>query len=68
MTKKMHNVLRRLEEQSCSEASAIAECLRDIASNGEEAAADQFLLTCANELRGWAQFVIDAMKPQKKGR
>lgn len=64
MTREFDLILKVLEQSSTSEGIAIAECLRGIDEGGSEEdvqAEDSttFLLSCAEELRGWAQFVID---------
>lgn len=66
MTREFDLILKVLEQSSTSEGIAIAECLRGIDENGSDEdvqatgeASTTFLLSCAEELRGWAQFVID---------
>jgi hypothetical protein len=62
MTKKMETILTELENSGASEAMAVAEFLRDVASNGELQERNKFLVACAEEIRDWAQFVVIKMR------
>ena len=69
LSQKMDEVLQELEDSGTTEGRAIAETLRGIASNARndedpewDMASDTFLLVCAQELRDWAQQVINQFK------
>ena len=62
---KVQKALHELWRSGTSEGKAVAECLNDIASNGDEQATDAFLLTCAEEIRDWANAFIDKIREQK---
>ncbi len=59
MSPKLEAILASLDSACASEAAAVAECLRTIASNGGEQSEDAFLLVCAEEIKGWATEVIN---------
>ena len=62
LTPAARQVLRELEEQGSSEASAVAECLRNIADNGQGQETDAFLATCALEIAQHALAVPLALR------
>lgn len=51
--------LRQMQQSSQTEQIAIADCLLDIAENGDDDDNDDFLLAVAEELRDSAQAVIN---------
>lgn len=51
--------LRQMQQSSQTEQIAIADCLLDIAENGDDDDDDDFLLAVAEELRDSAQAVIN---------
>ena len=53
--------LQELFMSGDSQAYAVADCLNDIASNGDEKATDEFLVTCAEEIIAAADRVIQAV-------
>ena len=54
---KLKAIIKTLEDQSASEASAIAEVLRDTEADAESAAG------IAAEFVGWGRFVLEKLKP-----
>jgi hypothetical protein len=42
--------------------------LRTIAENDEDQAKDTYLIECAKEIKGWADFFIKEMKNKKRRR
>ena len=62
---KVRNALHELWRSDTSEGKAVAECLNDIASNGDEQATDACFLTCAEEIRDWANTFIDKIRERK---
>lgn len=50
ISEKLEALLLQLEESGDSQKLAVADCLRTIASNGDEQATDKFIACCANEL------------------
>lgn len=67
ISEKMETVLKALENSCTTEATAVAECLRGIATNQNDDDdipydSDAFLLACAEEIREWALMVIQRVK------
>lgn len=66
LSRKAKKILEELAEQGCTEASAVAETLNDIASNGDESATDKALAECAHEIAGWARNAERRLTKKKK--
>jgi len=62
LSDKASEVLTQLAESGQSESIDVADCLNTIAENGEEQAADEYLVGCAEEMIEAAQAVITALK------
>lgn len=68
LSRKARCLLRHLTNQSCAEATAIAEYLNDAIEDGpDDQEPDEFLVVCAEELRDWAQLVIDTLEADGPG-
>jgi hypothetical protein len=61
ISRKAKYIIDLLGTQGSSEATAVSDCLREIASNGGGQAEDEHLVSCAEEIRNWAQCFIDRM-------
>lgn len=59
MSERLDHILKAMSRSGQTEQIAVADCLLDIAKNGD---GDEFLLVCAEEIRDAAQAVIDRMK------
>lgn len=66
LSAKMQEILEELDSSGSSEAIAVADCLNTIAENGDDQATDEHMLCCAEEIRDYAQRVIDNLGPTKK--
>ena len=62
MSEKLADILERMARSGQTEQIAVAECLIDIAQNGD---GDDFLLVCAEEIRDAAQEIITQMTKVK---
>ena len=62
MSEKLADILKRMARSGQTEQIAVAECLLDIAQNGD---GDDFLLVCAEEIRDAAQWIITQMTKEK---
>lgn len=58
---RIHQIIRHLEQQSATEAWTVAEMLGDIL-NDDEDVSPEFLVTCLNELIGWAKYAKKELK------
>ena len=56
MSERLADILKRMAKSGQTEQITVAECLLDIAQDGDS---DEFLLVCAEEIRDAAQAVID---------
>ena len=61
MSERLDHILKAMRRSGQTEQIAVADCLLDIAENGD-GDGDEFLLVCAEEIRDAAQAVIDRMK------
>jgi hypothetical protein len=68
MTNKCEDILDEMTDSGDSQALAVADCLRTIAENDEDQAKDTYLIECAKEIKGWADFFIKEMKNKKRRR
>jgi hypothetical protein len=62
LSEKAGAVLKEMESACSSEAASVVDALNTIAENGGENASDDFLLTCAEEIKGWTQHFIDRLR------
>lgn len=67
LSEKMAETLQELLDSGTTEGRAVAECLREIASNEHDdpdldMSSDDFLVICAQEIRDWANVVVKAFK------
>lgn len=63
MSERLDHILKAMRRSGQTEQIAVADCLLDIAENGDgDGDGDEFLLVCAEEIRDAAQAVIDRMK------
>ena len=65
LSPKAKRLLTEIAKAGNSEAFAVADCLNDIASNGDEQATDKYLIICAGEIKGWADAFIHRMETEK---
>ena len=62
LSNKARKVLNQLAESGSSEAAGVADILNTIAENDKESAKDAFLVTCAEEIRDYANEIIIALE------
>ena len=58
MERRIENILDIMENSGDSQSLAVAECLRNIADNGDEQAKSSYLVGCAKEIIKSAQYFI----------
>jgi hypothetical protein len=67
LSERARSALKRMAESGSSEAYSVAEALNTIAENDDESAADEFLVACAREIRGWAVHFIEEVRESPAG-
>jgi len=64
LSKKAEEVLREMADSGASEGAGVAEILNTIAENGDGQEADGHLLSCAREIKEWAERFIAGVEPE----
>lgn len=59
LSERLRSILEEMKKSGQSEARYVADAMEEIASNGDDMATDEDILSCAKEMKDWCDIVIN---------